>query len=641
MPGKYSFLAIMLLVALVGSFFHTPLAAGQAASPITLAFVTGLKDDPFYSMVQSGIAQAMADLNVQIDLVVKSPEHFDAETQIPIIEDLIAKGNVNYLLVAPADAQKLIPVLQKAHDAGTAVITVDTFVGDGDYATGTITFPLTHISSDNFASGFMACKLLADSLQEGASIYIQHTGSGISTVDQRENGCQAAAYAYGLQVVGVDYNSDSAEIAEQQTTTALEHFPDLAGIFGTNLVGAQGAGQALQKAGLTGRVKLVTFDATENAVAMLKAGIITHVIAQRPFDMGYLAAVLAVAYAQGYESLPRRISVDSFLINADNVNDPAVARFIYSSTVQAPQPPLHDLTIGFVPGVHPDPFFTTMTDGVHTAVQMYGVQLVEQAPNHFSPPAQIPVIEALLAAHHVDYLITAPTDRDQLIPILRQVYDSGIQVITVDTFIGNGDYVSGSVTFPLSYIGSDNVRGGYIGCSLLAMADILGSGAKIYIQNVRRGISTTDQRADGCLLAAKDFGLDVVQMDYSDNDVAAGKAQTIAVLAEHPDIVGIFGTNVFSAQGAGSAVQEVGLGGVVEVVAFDSTEFAIDLLRKGIVTQVIAQKPGDIGYFAVLTAVAHARGITGIPKRWATGYEVINIDNVDDPKIARFIYREE
>jgi ribose transport system substrate-binding protein len=272
---------------------------------------------------------------------------------------------------------------------------------------------------------------------------------------------------------------------------------------------------------------------------------------------------------------------------------------------------------------------------------MYGIHLAELAPNHFSPPAQIPVIEAVIAHNEVDYLITAPTDRTEMIPILQQVYDSGIQVITVDTFIGDGNYTDGSVTFPLSYIGSDNERGGYIGCSQLAMADILGSGAKIYIQNVRLGISTTDQRADGCLEAADDFGMEVVQMDYSDNDVEVGKAQTIDVLAAHPDIVGIFGTNVFSAQGAGAAVQEAGLGGVVEVVAFDSTEFAIDLLRKGVVTQVIAQKPGDIGYFAVLSAVAHARGITGIPKRWATGYEVININNVDDPQIARFIYREE
>lgn len=283
----------------------------------------------------------------------------------------------------------------------------------------------------------------------------------------------------------------------------------------------------------------------------------------------------------------------------------------------------------------------TLAKGAEDAAGVYGVALIRQAPPHFDPDEQIPVIEEILAAHPIDYLIAAPTDRDALIPLLEEIHDRGIPVLTVDTFIGDGDYSAGSVTFPLTYIGSDNVMGGYIGCSQLAMADILGTGAKIYIQNVRPGISTTDERVEGCLAAAEDFELEVVQIDFSDNRAEVGKEQTIHILTEHPDIVGIFGTNVFSAQGAGAAVQEVGLGGIVEVVAFDATEFAIDLLRSGTVTQVIAQKPADMGYFAVLAAVAHARGFTNIPKRWSTGYEVINLNNVDEPAIARFIYRED
>lgn len=641
MRRRYFGVVIAIGWSMIGSFFPLPSTAAQSEETVAIAFVTGVADDPFYITMQSGIVQAAADLNIDVQLVIEHPDKFAPEAQIPIIERLTSRGDIDYLLVAPTDKQRLIPTLQAAYEAGIAMITVDTFIGDGDYATGPVTFPLTYIGSDNFASGFTACEALANGLQEGANIYIQHAGSGISTVDQREAGCQAAAYAYGLQVVGVDYNSDNTEIAQQQTAAALENYPDLAGIFGTNFFGAIGAGQAVQAAGLKGRVKIAAFDMTESAIRLLKDGTFSDLITQKPFDIGYLATVLAVAHFNGFESIPKRIAVNSVLINTENVDDPEISRLAYTATVQTPQPPLHDLTVAFVPGVDPDPFFTTMTKGIHTGVSMYGIHLAEQAPNHFSPPAQIPVIESVIANHDIDYLITAPTDRTQMIPILQQVYDSGIQVITVDTFIGDGNYTDGSVTFPISYIGSDNVRGGYIGCSQLAMADILGSGAKIYIQNVRLGISTTDQRADGCLAAAEDFGMEVVQMDYSDNDVEVGKAQTIAVLAAHPDIVGIFGTNVFSAQGAGAAVQEVGLRGVVEVVAFDSTEFAIDLLRKGVVTQVIAQKPGDIGYFAVLTAVAHARGISGIPKRWATGYEVININNVDDPQIARFIYREE
>ncbi len=622
---------------------HPAPALSQDADPITIAVVLGAANDPFYATLQSGILQGVQDVHADVQLIVRSPEHLDSKVQISILQELIARGDVDYLLVAPADMQQLIPVLEEAHEAGIQIITVDTFIADGDYTSGSITFPLTYIGSDNFTSGFAACQVLAENLQEGASIYIQHAGQGISTVDQRQAGCEAAAYAFGLEVVAVNYNSDDARVAQRQTTAILDQYPNLAGIFGTNYFGAYGAGLAVQQAGLGGQVKVVAIDATVSAVNLLQAGIITDIIAQKPYEMGYWAAVLAAAHSRGYESFPKRFPIDYVLMNAGNINDPAVSRFVYSTTVQDPQPPLGEMTIAFVPGVDrdpPDTFYVTLSKGVQAAAQIYGFHVIQQAPAHFNPEEQIPIIESVVAENDIDYLIAAPTDREALIPVLEHVHDSGIPVITVDTYIGDGDYESGTVTFPLTYIGSDNVMGGYIGCSQLAMADMLGTGAKIYIQNVRPGISTTDERAQGCLAAAEDFGLEVVAMDYSDNVIEDSTAQTIKVLSEHPDIVGIFGTNVFSAQGAGAAVHEVGLGGIVEVVAFDATEFAIDLLQSGTVTQVIAQKPADMGYFAVLCAVAHARGISSIPKSWSTGYEVINMNNLSDPNVARFIYRE-
>jgi len=634
---------IFVLALLINILGYPRGAEGQHNpdhKPITLAFVAGVTDDPFYITVLSGLQQGIADVMAPVELITETPALFAPHEQIPLIDKLIERGGVDYLLVAPTDREELIPVLEKAYAAGMQIITVDTFIGDGDYQSGNVTFPIMHIGSDNYTAGFRACQALASNLGEGASIYIQHAGSGISTVDQREVGCSDAAYIFGLDVAGVEYNEDDPQIAFEQTTAALDDYPNLGGIFGTNYAGAQGAGLAVQQAGLEGQVKVVAIDATTTAMKLLDDGVITDVLAQKPYDMGYLAAALAVAHAQGYESIPKRLPVDYVLINAENMHDPAITSSVYSSQIQELQAPLDDLQIGFVPGVDQDPFFLTMTRGVFYAAEVYGVEVVREAPEHFWPSDQIPIIERLLARGEMDYLITAPTDVEELIPILQHVDAAGIPVITVDTFIGDGDYEAGSVTFPLTYIGSDNWRGGYIGCSQLAMADILGTGAKIYIQNVRVGISTTDQRALGCQAAADDFGLEVVAMDYSNNVVEDSVQQTIAVLSKHPDIVGIFGTNVFSAQGAGTAVQEVGLDGMVEVVAFDSTEFAIDLLYQGTVTQVIAQKPADMGYFAVLSAVAQARGVHSIPKRWPTGYEVIHINNVEDPDIARFIYRE-
>jgi ribose transport system substrate-binding protein len=544
MPKR--FLGLSIVIALL---IASPLRAdGQRGGSIVVAYVPGVAGDPFYVTLQSGIMQGFEDGNASVAFIALSPARFSVEEQVAQLEEVIARGDVDYLLVAPVDSQLLIPVLEKAYHAGIRIITVDTFIGDGDYASGSVTFPLAHIGPADGTSGYMACQ----------------TGP------------------------------DACPIPG-----ALDHL----------------------RAGNTS----------------------AEINARKPFDIGYWAAVLAVAHARGYESIPKRVPVDTVRIDAGNVDDPALVRYFYSDTLLKPQPTLTNLTIAFVMGVQrdpPDPFYVTLAKGVQAAAEVYGVHVITGAPAHFSPDEQIPVIEDIIATNHIDYMIAAPTDRDALIPILQQISESGIPVITVDTFIGDGDYESGSVTFPLTYIGSDNVMGGYIACSQLAMADILGTGAKIYIQNVRRGISTTDQREAGCLAAADDFELEVVKIDYSDNVVDDSRAQTIQMLAEHPDIVGIFGTNVFSAQGAGTAVQDVGLGGIVEVVAFDATEFAIDLLRNGTVTQVIAQKPADMGYFAVLSAVAHARGIHSVPKRWSTGYEVINLNNVDDPQIARFIYRE-
>lgn len=297
------------------------------------------------------------------------------------------------------------------------------------------------------------------------------------------------------------------------------------------------------------------------------------------------------------------------------------------------------IKIAFVPGVNPDPFYVTMAAGINQAAVDLGVEIIQQDPPEFNATVQTPIIEALVARGDIDFLFTAPTDKAQLIPVLEGVRDAGIPLLTVDTYIGDGDYAEGEVTFPITYIGSDNFEGGYIACETLA--ESLGEGAQIYIQNVRPGVSTTDQREQGCIQAAEDYGLEVVGVDYNEDDPNTGQQQTAARLEANPNIAGIFGANTFSAQAAGAAVQNAGLGGAVEVVAFDASEFAIELLREGTVTEVIAQKPYDMGYLAVSFAVAYLKGYQSVPKRIPTGYAVMTADNIDDPEISRFIYREQ
>jgi len=601
----------------------------------TIAFVPGVNPDPFYITMSTGVNQAATDLGVNI--IQQDPERFDVTVSAPIIEALIARGDIDAIVTAPNDREQSIPVLQEAHDAGIPVITVDTFIGDGNYADGEVTFPLTYIGSDNTQGGFIACSALADKLGEGAQIYIQNVRPGISTTDQREEGCIMAAEERGLEVVRVDYNENSADNAQQQTAAVLQANPDIVGMFATNTFGALGAGTAIQNAGLQGAVEVALFDASEENIGFLNDGIVSLVIAQKPADMGYLGISLATAYLDGVESFPARIPTGYAVITADNVEDPDVARFIYTSNTSDPASALDDsFNLAFVPGVNPDPFYITMSRGVNAAADRYGINVIQQDPERFDVTVSAPIIEALIARGDIDALVTAPNDREQSIPVLEEAHDSGIPVLTVDTFIGDGDYADGEVTFPLTYIGSDNTEGGFIACS--ALAEELGEGAQIYIQNVRPGISTTDQREEGCIMAADEFGLEVVRVDYNENSADNAQQQTAAVLQANPDIVGMFATNTFGALGAGAAIQNAGLEGAVAVALFDASEENIGYLNDGIVSLVIAQKPADMGYMGVIAQIANLRGVTSLPARIPTGYAVITIDNVDDPEISRFIY---
>ncbi|MER9633585.1 ABC transporter substrate-binding protein [Mesorhizobium sp. M0228] len=296
------------------------------------------------------------------------------------------------------------------------------------------------------------------------------------------------------------------------------------------------------------------------------------------------------------------------------------------------------IKIGFLPGVV-DPFYQVMQTGVEAAAKDLGVEVVTQIPQTWGVEAQTPILDAMVARGDLDYIVTAPTDKDQMIGPLKAAVDAGIKVITVDTFLGDGDYVNGPVTFPISYIGSDNVEGGRISARGLAKA--IGGKGIVYINSTNPNVSSVEGREQGFKeVMEKEFpDIKVLGPDYNLDDQNKATQQTAAVLEREPDLAGVFGTNVFSAQGAGTAVVNAGLGGHVQVVAYDATQLAIELMNNGVVSLVLAQKPFDMGYMAVQFAAADAAGVTSLPRRVETGFAIIDKDNVKDPAIARFIYQ--
>ncbi len=300
----------------------------------------------------------------------------------------------------------------------------------------------------------------------------------------------------------------------------------------------------------------------------------------------------------------------------------------------------NDLDITLVPGLTTDAFYITMNRGAQAAAEALGITVDFQGAEEFDPVLQTPVLDAVIA-RGPDAILIAPTDTTQMIEPLRRAHEAGIAVLTVDTFIDDGMYQDGAGDgdFPMSYIASDNVLGGRMAARF--MADAIGSEGKVYVSNVRPGISTTDQREAGFIAEMNENypGIDVLNTQYNENDASLAASQFQAVLAANPDISGVFGANLFSALGAGNGVEGSGMAGDVTVIAFDAPQSIVDNISSGLVDAAIAQHPAEIGYFGVMAAYAVLTG-QSVPVQIGTGFTVINADNVDDPSIAQFIYSE-
>src|ERR1700738_822883 len=304
-------------------------AQAQEKKKYTIALIPGLTTDAFYITMHKG-AKAAADA-LGAELVFQGAPEFNPVQQVPVLNAIIGR-KPDAILIAPTDKGQLVGPLKKAVDSGIPVITVDTFIGDGHYQTGTgdADFPLSYIASDNILGGEIAARALAKAIGDKGKVYVSNVNPGISTTDQREQGFKDEMKKHpNVTVLETQFNSDDANKAASQFQSVYARNSDLTGVFGANLFSAMGAANGVKQGGVTGKVKVVAFDAPTSIVGELKSGNVDIAIAQHPAEIGYFGVVSAYAHLTG-QSIPTLIGTGFTVIDKSNIDDPNVKRFIYS-----------------------------------------------------------------------------------------------------------------------------------------------------------------------------------------------------------------------------------------------------------------------------------------------------------------------
>jgi len=111
---------------------------------------------------------------------------------------------------------------------------------------------------------------------------------------------------------------------------ALAADPAINGVFSVNSPSTQGAATALKNAGVSGRVKLVGFDAGLQQVQQLRQGDVAALVAQSPYQIG-ADGVRDVVDALAGKAVAKSALTPVMVLDKDNLSSPQAQNFVYKT----------------------------------------------------------------------------------------------------------------------------------------------------------------------------------------------------------------------------------------------------------------------------------------------------------------------
>ena len=270
----------------------------EGSSGNVIGFSVSTLNNPFFVTLTEGARKAATENNVEL-VVVDAGD--DAAKQTSDIEDLVSR-NVGVLIVNPVDSDAVAPAVKSAMSQGIKVIAVDRGVNGVDVD--------CQIASDNVAGARMATEYLMELVGEGAKVAeLQGVPGASATIDRGEGFHQVADKSLQVAV------SQTANFNRAEGMTVMENILQsdgaIKGVFAHNDEMALGAVEAVAASGKD--IKIVGFDATDDAQKAVKDGKMAATVAQKPDKMGETAIETAVKIMAG-ETVDKSIPVEVELI---------------------------------------------------------------------------------------------------------------------------------------------------------------------------------------------------------------------------------------------------------------------------------------------------------------------------------------
>jgi ribose transport system substrate-binding protein len=278
---------------------------------------------PYWQSASAGLDKIAAQYHVHAEL--RGPNTFDPLAQVDEFRAVVALKPAG-ILVSVADPKLMVPEINAAIDAGIPVVTVDSDAPDSRR--------LFFIGTNNREAGRLGGRRLLEKLH-GTGNVVFFTNAGQPNLDERLGGYQdvlsGSPQVHIAEVIDI-HGEGTVAFDKTQLLLAKTGKDRVDAFVCLEASAGKEVGEVLRRANASDRV-LIAMDVDKDTLDLVKSGVITATVAQKPFTMAYVGVemldslyhdplpVLTKAWGPDpFAPIPAFIDTGSSLVDASNVD---------------------------------------------------------------------------------------------------------------------------------------------------------------------------------------------------------------------------------------------------------------------------------------------------------------------------------
>lgn len=235
---------------------------------------------PFMEKVMEGVVEAKKEVEqMGAEVLIREIENMDVDRTVKTMQELKEAG-CNGIAVVPVEDERVRRTIDEFAGEHIPVVTLNCDIQGSKR--------ICFIGPDALQSGRVAAGLMAEILPEGSRVLMISGYPTNNTNKNRINGFskELVSCREDIKLLDVQYAFEDDRMSEMITKGMLKEYEDIGGIY-LSASGVQGVCRALEELGMTGCVKVISNDLTDQNKQFLREGKVQFLLGQEGHRQGY------------------------------------------------------------------------------------------------------------------------------------------------------------------------------------------------------------------------------------------------------------------------------------------------------------------------------------------------------------------